>query len=336
VRNGFYFTLLLFLAIILFAKPLAPFRAKFQRPTIVYESLPTLGEDEQPFYQPLAPSPFTIIKTFKDIFITKSDRLENSLLLIGDTILFAGYIENETHNYGDWTSTNVLSADIVTGQVNWHKKVRGNLLATNGKYVFAEAARDGLQPAGIVAYDIASGENIWQKNFEFGYATFIEFMAVKSPDLLVNTFSQSNYASYVVDMETGEIEQTYHRTMFFHKRTFETLVFRKDEYDYDAVITPIVMPKGDENSYVWRYNNSVVSNIAVGGSVTYFFNGKSELIAFDTDTGKILGMAKFTSPSSENVPNSNNNISVAADSDTVAVYFRDKHQLSLFRFEYGS
>ena len=329
-------TIVFFLSLLylfLFTERFAPLRELvLPTPTVVYESLPRFDENEEPYYQPITPSPYTEINTFRDIVAWNNYPDENSLLLSGNTLLIAGYIEDENKSYEGRTSVDLVTGDINTGQVYWQARVGGNILATDGKYVFAETITDGFDPVGITAYDLASGEITWQTTFEWWYALGVEFMVVRSPVLLVNTFNKGNSASYKLDLETGDLIETNHDRLHSKELVLDGLVFSKEDYDR---VGPIVTIQDNDGSFVWRYNQSVVSNIAIGGPVTYFVTQDAELVAVDTMTGDVLGSLSFTPAFPEDFDFWNNHIIVAANGDTVAVYFRDKRQLSLFHFENG-
>jgi hypothetical protein len=139
-------------------------------------------------------------------------------------------------------------------------------------------------------------------------------------------------AQYILDPKTGIIKERLHTLFVDRNPIYNNLVFRKDTEDR---VGSVIATQESEGLLVWRYEQLVVSNIAVGGSVTYFVTKNAELIAVDTMTGDVLGSLSFTPAFPEDFDFWNNHIIVAANGDTVAVYFRDKRQLSLFHFENG-
>ena len=97
--------------------------------------------------------------------------------------------------------------------------------------------------------------------------------------------------------------------------------------------SPITAIDKQDGSVVWELDNTVVSNLAVDGPVTYFVTKNAELLAVETLTGKRIGSAKFTPDFGETFDFANNAVLVAADNNTIAVYFEDKRQLSIFRLK---
>jgi outer membrane protein assembly factor BamB len=107
------------------------------------------------------------------------------------------------------------------------------------------------------------------------------------------------------------------------------LILVKDGYHYSSPVKAI-----DKNSgvIVWKFDRDVISNIAIGGAVTYVLTVNAEIFALDTLTGRILGSLKFTPDFPDNFDFATANIYMAADENIVAVYFEYIGQLTIFRF----
>lgn len=324
--------LLLFVLFVLFAEPLAPFREQFRpKPTVGYESLPIYSENDNiPFYQPITPSPFTEINVFKDIVAWNNYLYDIPIFLSDNTILIAGYIEDEKSNYQGRTSVDLFSVDVRTGQVYWQATVGSNQLATDHDYVFAETIQEAFFPRGITAYDLRSGDVVWKTTLALKH-TVVGYLAMVQSDLIVVTYKLN--AQYVLNPKNGAIKETYQTLWVERNPTYNNLVFSK-EMGYK--VGRVLVTQESDDSIVWTYDQPVVSNIAVSETVTYFVTKATQLIAVDTRTGDVLGVVKFTPTFPDNFDFANNHIIVAADGNNVAVYFRDKQQLSLFRFENGS
>ncbi len=95
----------------------------------------------------------------------------------------------------------------------------------------------------------------------------------------------------------------------------------------------VVAVREADSAVVWRYEQTVVSNVAVNGPITYFVTQDAQLVVVNTQTGELLGQMQFTPVFPADFDFSNNVIIVAAADDLVAVYFPDQQQLSIFRFD---
>jgi hypothetical protein len=325
-------TSLLFLFLsVLFAEPFEPFREKFQAtPTVLYQELPGYEESNSLFYMPVESPLFTEINRFKNIHTGSAYEYDIPILLAGNNLLVTARIQEEFSDLR--RPLDLFSVNIETGHVYWQTTVDSISIATDGKRVFAETMRetgDIFAPGSLTAYDVTSGEILWQTTFELQYAARVQSLALKPPDLVVNTSRRPHFFYYILDPETGEIKERRDRYPFFEEPTYNGLVFSKEGY---GRVSPIVAKRESDGSVVWRYEQPVVSNIAVGGPVTYFVTRDAQLIAVDTQTGNVLGSLNFTPGFPEDIHFENDHIIVAADGDLVAVYFRDRRQLSIFRF----
>jgi hypothetical protein len=321
---------LLFLVLsVLFAEPFESFREKFRAtPTVLYQELPAYEESESLFYMPVESPLFTEVNRFKNIHTGSAYEYDIPILLAGNTLLVAARIQEGLTDL--ITPLDLFSVDIATGQVHWQTTVGGTALAIDdGERVFAETIPEAFMPIGITAYKINSGEIAWQTTFEIRYAIRVASMAARPPDLIVNTFHRPHTVYYILDPETGDVKERRDSYPFIEKPAYDDLVSSKEGYNR---VAPIVAIREDDGSIVWRYDQPVVSNIAVGGPVTYFVTRNTQLVAVDTRTGNVLGVLSFTPAFPESMHFGNDHIITAADGDLVVVYFRDRRQLSIFRF----
>jgi hypothetical protein len=301
----------------------------FAEPTpVIYESLPTYPADKKPLYRPVELSSFTHVNSFKDIS-TWDDYNEIPILILDDTVFIAGNIQKRED---DWSiNVDLLSADINTGHVNWQAQTGSSFLLKDEKHIFAEAISD-YGPAGMAAYDINTGELDWETRFDYEYAAGIGHVALTETDLTVETYHHGKDAFYILDKETGEIKEVRKDTGRYgvdEALTYNDIVLEKQGY---GIPDPIIARNRNDGSIVWRFDDPVVSNIAVGGPITYFLTKDVKLIALDTETGEVLGTLSFAPGFSHDFDFTNTSLIVAADKDIVAVYFEDSKQLSIFRF----
>jgi outer membrane protein assembly factor BamB len=304
----------------------------FSIPTPVHrENLSVYQTDEKAFYQPVDTSLLTPINTFKEIYAW-SDYNQIPILVSNDNIFIAGYLHELDNSWGSGINVDVISADINTGKVNWQAVAGSAFLLKDSKRIYAEAPNN-FGAAGIVAYDINSGNLAWETHFDYEYAVGIGHLTLTETEIKAETYNHDNQAIYTVDIETGEIKDVAKDTPRYARDEiviYDGMKFEKQGY---GVPDNVTVTNVDNGSIIWEYaDEPVVSNIAVAGTTTYFLTENNRLIVLDTYTGEILGELAFAPRFSHDFDFVNTSIIVAADGDVVAVYFEDSKQLSIFRF----
>jgi outer membrane protein assembly factor BamB len=302
----------------------------FADPTpVIYENLPIYDVDEKPFYQPVELSSFAEISVFKNI-TAWSDYNRVPILIANNTIFVAGYLQDPKDPWGR-INIDLISADVNTGKVNWQALAGSAFLVKDSKHIYAET-NERFGPAGVVAYDMNTGDVVWETQFDYEYAVGIGHLILTEGDLTAETYNRGKYASYVLDKETGEIKEAQKDTPRYatdEKLTYNDVVLDRQGYGIPDSITAC---KKSDGSLVWQYSEPVVSNIAIGGPVTYFLTKNVKLVAVDTETGAVLGTLSFAPRFPRDFDFINTSLFVAADGDIVAVYFEDSKQLSIFAF----
>jgi hypothetical protein len=304
----------------------------FSIPTPVRrENLATYQADEKAFYQPVDVSLFTPINTFKEIY-TWSDYNQNPILVSNDNIFIAGHLQELDNSWGSGINVDLISADINTGKVNWQAVAGSVFLLKDSKHIYAEAPNN-FGPAGIVAYDISSGNLAWETRFDYEYAVGIGHLMLTETDIKAETYNHDDRAIYTVDIETGDVKDTAKdipRSAVDEMVLYDGMKFEKQGY---GVPDKVTVTSVNDGSIIWEYTDEpVISNIAVGGEITYVLTESNRLIALNTYTGEILGKLAFAPGFSHDFDFINTSIVVSADGNVVAVYFEDSKQLSVLRF----
>ncbi|MEJ2747692.1 MAG: hypothetical protein P8183_07250, partial [Anaerolineae bacterium] len=304
-------------------------------PPLEYDNLPQYNPDEYVSYQPISSSSFTEINTFKNIVTGRGyDKEITSIILIDQTIFIAGYIVEDNKEINR-SSVDLISANIYTGKVNWQARIGDTALATDLEHIYAESITESFTPASAVAFEL-NGNIAWETSFDWKYAIGIESLFVLDSEIVVKTYNKGFGAFYILDKETGQIRR------FVKEQDYQTLPPKYlDPYlSYDGWIfetkgewiTDLLSATNLSDGLTWQIEQPIVSNIALGGSVTYFFTKDAQLMAVDTQTGEIVGQLQFSPKLSQDFSSTNNPIVVAAHNDIVAVYFNSDYQLSVFRF----
>ncbi len=338
----------------------------FKEPTApVYTNLPIYSQGELPFYQASESTAFTPINTFKDVFLWSNDK-DLPIVIIGDKAFLAGYINKAGERR---INVDLVSANIATGQVNWQAEAGSNSIATDGGRVYAQAPEQSGDAVSIIAYNIHTGDTIWQTMIEYQYAIGVDYLAITKPNLSVKTYHRNNGAFYVILPATGKIQTSINKPdpvfMIDQGCTYEwygnaVVVTGQNEWttrtgpgDYlergdtmpivwgdlilvrpiDGTASPILALNKKDGSIVWQSQQPVVSNIAVDGNVTFVLTSVAQLVALNTQTGEIVATLDFAPRFGQEYDFANNSLIVAANKGTVGVYFRDKSQLSFFRFD---
>ncbi|MBN8579809.1 MAG: hypothetical protein J0L96_03990 [Anaerolineae bacterium] len=304
----------------------------FSIPTpIPYDNLSMYQGNEKAFYQPVDISLFIPINTFKEIY-TWSDFNQIPILISGDNVFVAGHLQELDDTWGSGINVDVISADIYSGKVNWQAIAGSPFLLKDSTQIYAEAPNN-FGAAGVVAYDINSGVLAWETYFDYEYAVGVGHLILTESDIKAETYNHGDRAVYTVDLETGEIKDVVKDTPQYAVDEiviYDDMRFEKQGY---GVPDKVTVTNIDNGSIIWEYKGEpVISNIAVGGTTTYFLTENNRLIALNTYTGEVLGELAFAPRFSHDFDFINTSIVVAADGDLVAVYFEDSTQLSVFRF----
>jgi len=224
----------------------------------------------------------------------------------------------------------------------------------------------------IVAYDIGSGSEVWRTTFDWNYAIGIEYMVLAPQSLEVTTINHNNSEIYLIEPENGNIQTSFkdkdEYTLFMvenetfydwtgkyvtatGKINWKTQVsdenYVRPAIDTiapvianglilvksgDGAYSPITALRKNDGSIVWKFEQIVVSNIAVDGSVAYFLTENAQLVAINSQTGEVLGVADFTPKFYKDFDFVNTSIYVVAYNKTVAIYFENTNQITIMRF----
>ncbi len=315
-----------------------------------YPNIPLYSPDEMPFYKPTGDSDFVHVIDFKGVTTWRYNWTEelaaNPFLVNGDRLLFAGYVrepdQSGIRNHFYELNTELLSIDMNSGQVLWQDWVGSpNLVMDENSVVYVPATRNFV-PSGLVAYDVVSGEKLWETRFHHDWCEVKTFYLVGSEIHVTAHLGHGYYSSYILDRKTGEIKQSFEGEERYKGSDgvlADGIVLKRYYFGYGSVKA---VSLGNENQ-LWNIYEPAVSNIAVDNSTAYFVTMNTELVAADIQTGEILGRLPFTPEFDPNFDYYdlshhssfdflNEAPTVAAGNGYVVVYFQDKKQLSVFRF----
>ncbi len=270
---------------------------------------------------------------------------------------------NKFENYME--ATNQKLVYISNGFITVTKLVDGELLwqnnqpihfgfATNSNFVYGGLRN---QHNTLVAYDLETGQKMWQKSFSnmrniqsllandkeiqlqpasVGYRVLdaISGEKIRRANNNWTIFSEADrdYISPLkaIDIKSNqpiwelEIEQSYYQRPLF----VDNLIFVKTrEYTGTALIV-------DQNTgnLLWMVPN-VISTIGVDKNVVFILTSDLKLNAFDKMTGDLLGVVQFQLNGIKDVNSTDSyQIYVTASDDIVVIYFGDSHQLFAFQF----
>lgn len=254
-------------------------------------------------------------------------------MIVDDMILIAGYIEDEfsDNDYNQSRTTfDLFAIDVSTGIIRWQTVIGKNLLATDGERVYVQAVSEDFEAVHIVALDLQSGDQLWDTRLDGWYAISSSYLAATDSEVIAVTYNKGNDAQYRLNSETGEIKERRSYDFVETRPHYANLIFTQEGY---YQFGPLVANRAEDGVTLWRYDQTVVSNIAIGGTVSYFVTQDAQLIAVESLTGEQVGQMQFTPAFPADFDFSNNDIIVAAAADIVAIYFADQQQLSLFRFQ---
>ncbi len=248
----------------------------YLEPTLVpYQYLPVYLPEEKPLYQPVELDDFLRINEFKGIDMWRNYNL-SPMLIKGEQIILAGYIQEPEEPYKVVTNIDLVSANVHTGEVKWQAMADSAFLLRDGARFYAPAA-DQLNNDGISAYDIDSGELLWETRLGYDI-TRINHVALTEAGLEVGTDNTNGFAQYLLDPRTGkfkikEPDRCESREAEDEVQVYQDLILSKRGY---GVPGGIVARKQKDNAFAWLYDaEPVVSNIAVGGAVTYVLTEKA-------------------------------------------------------------
>ncbi len=294
---------------------------------ILYDYLPTYADDEKPYFHPADLGEFTEIIHFKEVSTWLYGN-EVPILIADDALFLAGEIQPDD----SWGNINVdlFRVNMETGKVDWQAQAGSARMFTDGRSLFTEAVNN-FGAAGLVAFDIKTGEQLWETRFDYEYAVGIYNAILNESSITVETYNRGNSAVFIVDKESGRIisqEGNTVRTGRDLSIPYNDLVLEKDG-TYPGNITAY---REDNHSIMWQSEETAVGNFAVAGPVTYFLTDAVQLLAVDTNTGTEIGKLILAPRFSPDFDFVNSSIIVAADENIVALYFEETQQLSIYKF----
>lgn len=316
-----------------------------------YSNIAVYGTNETPFYSPVDNQAFVPMISFKNLTTWRgnTDDLKATIpfLINGEKLYFSGYLENSLKGSSpadtSWRESNVelVCVEILTGKVVWQDWIGSARLATDRQQLYApvtwsaryESDTNNSHDAGIAAYNLETGEKRWETRFNSMTGGIISFWTLGSEVYTVAN-NRGYYVSYVLDKASGKIKQTYPN----EKRFIDDGTVISDGIGLKR--TDFGRGRGTVNAYrvgvqepIWTsYQEFAVSNIAVDGATAYWMTLSGQLVAVDVQTGQVLATLTFSPGFSSSFDYLNDAPSVAAGNNYVAVYFKDKEQLSVFRF----
>ena len=230
----------------------------------------------------------------------------------------------------------------------------------------------GDNAVSVVAYDVNTGLEVWKTTFDWKYALGIEYIVLAPQFLEVATINHDNSEFYLIDPESGNIQTSFkdkgkytlfmvEEEIFYEwtgkeivatgKTNWNTQVFDKNylrpAIDTNAPVisdelifvksghraySPITALRKDDGSVVWKFEQNVVSNIAVDGSIAYFVIENAQLVALNSQTGEVLEVVDFTPKFYEDFDFVNTSIYVTAYNKIIGVYFENTNQLTIMQF----
>lgn len=243
-------------------------------------------------------------------------------------------------------------------------------MSPNGEHIFigfdgtGKAIDNSQSGAGrVVAYEINSGDILWTQ--VISGTRKMEILAANDLATVVDggSFSKRYYLldnAFGNPIKTKEKGNQYDEKTFLPSTSFGFLydstypVAENDNYweeifrNSSVFLPPIASEnvivfrtEEDNTGYVkvydiltadelWKSEHVTVGNPAIGEDVVFSLTQSAKLTAQDIETGNEIGSVQF-SPSTIELANSPE-IVLAADGDTVVVYFGDSQQIFAFRF----
>jgi hypothetical protein len=246
------------------------------------------------YYPVEQPSVFVHLNTFMNISSWSSHQ-EVPLVIHGNSLIIAGSVGGD-----EGVNLPLLNADINTGKVKWQTVVGSVNIAADRERIYTEAPnRSSGGATSIIAYDLDSGMKIWETTFDWRYANHVSNLTVNREHVIVQTVNQGKLGFYHLHPETGEIQRfsdydsfftvengTYYEwaddsikasgilnwelqlpnSGFWYERDLaapvihEQLILVKNGH---RALSPIVAVRKTDGMIIWRFDESVVSNIAV-------------------------------------------------------------------------
>jgi outer membrane protein assembly factor BamB len=342
------------------------FRFIMPHPSSEFTQLPIMGSTSS-FHKIKENSKFSEATVFSGISAWGDYKIV-PLVLNDKTVFFAGAIGIT----GGSVNPLLISADWSTGEIKWQTLVGSGAITLDSNNIYAQTPNQPFDSAaGVAAYDLYSGQKKWQMIFDWRYALRIENLTFMNNLLHVATFNHEKVALYSLDPKSGAVQASEEKSgsdnVFLiddgtaYKWTDEQLsasgkynwktTLENDSYVRDFELAapvvfdnlilvkngywssgPVVALRKTDGSIVWEYEHPIISNIAVGGSYTYFITENAQLMALDTQTGEILGSTELIPGFADDFDFVNTSVFIAAQNDIVAIYFEDTHQLSIIKF----
>jgi len=216
---------------------------------------------------------------------------------------------------------NLRCLDIRSGQIKWEIEIdRYGTDITNNETSIFVATTARIRCAGVAykpecdaievtAYDISSGETAWT-NIYNRILTVRHMLANESWLRIVGGGGHGAYkANIIIDAITGERHQR--------------------EKSEPSISTSI--PLKELLPTVIAENKDIVSNVAITDDGYYFITDDAVLWAIDKITEQVIGKVSFE-PASPTLDGWSNDYQVAAQNETVAVYFGDSQQVFVLNF----
>ena len=179
-----------------------------------YDALPIFDETDQAFdvYQFDENSNFINQNTYIDVSIWGRYKAV-PLAMNEDTIFFAGAIGPTPAG----VNLTLFSVDISTGNIKWQTTVGSGFINLDSKNIYTQAPNNFTDMAvSVVAYNIDSGSEVWNRTFDWKYAHGIEYMVLAPQSLEVATINHDKNEFYLLGPETGNIQTSFKRERRIH------------------------------------------------------------------------------------------------------------------------
>lgn len=349
-----------------------PTERDFQ-PAITYESLPIWDRriSGDSFYIAESSTSFAEINTFKNIYAFGQTK-EIPLLLIDDTIFIAGFFETDEYDWPDnfsifsvdvttgkvnWQSV-VGGPSLATDGKRIFAEFPNKYFHTGvtafekggGKVVWQTPLPPGVAIG--ISYLTVTNDTLSVKTYHRHQGAFYSLDPVSGEIRFAKAKKESDAEIFIFMVENGVVYEWFGDSIvasgenewrtdlapeqdFFDRELAAPVVtdglflLRRDYPTY----SPITAIDKQNGAVVWKVDNTAVSNLAVAESRVYFVTMDAVLMVVDLQTGKPVSSLNFNPSFGAGFDFLNNAVFVAADDDLVAVYFEDKRQLSVFRFE---
>ena len=292
-------------------------------------------------------------------YIKNADR---NLIATNEAAIWIG--DNVPRAAKDLSASLLTSVSLSTGTPNWQapNQISGRF-AHNSSYVYG-----GNSTGEIIAYEISTGEIVWQTELPVGKSVYQ--IAATEISVFVNMVPASFYR---LDAATGTIQSTrpaeeaspiffmddnvmYWQPLPLYLQALDTQASRVlwqaeliNPFDEAPVFANglilvrlrtgyLYVLESSTGTVVWSTphteEDKLASHVAVSNGVVYFLSKDAHLRALDVYTGTLLGEVKIGSSLLELPEHDYFNFpfEVAASNDRILVYFGDTQQLFGFHF----